>query len=201
MRTIIFIITSFLLAGCASEIQERNAQNYTLIGAQAQARGDWDTARRAYARAVVNAELAKLPPTTRAPLTYEHGRSLGVTCFFDLSESELNMAYELDKEAGNPLYLSLTELARLTFDQDKFQVSVDYFERAITELDKINAAKKAPIAYADILTEYSIALSKADRKVEAANHLRKAEKIREANPQGKSVTDRTLYGKHCGPKK
>jgi tetratricopeptide (TPR) repeat protein len=197
MRVFCFLVLSFALSGCASEIQKRTSQNYTLIGMQAQARGDWDTARRAYARAVVNAEHAKLSPNTRALLTYEYGRSLGVNCFYDLAESELNLAYKLDKEAGNPLYLSLTELARLTFDQQKFQSSIIYFEQSIKELDQAKFTEKAPTGYADILDEYSIALFNVDRKADSAAIKKRSIEIRNANPNGKSITDRTPYGKFC----
>jgi len=138
MRSLCFLALLVVLTGCASEIQKRNAERFTLIGMQAQAQGDWDTARRAYARAVVNGEQAKLPQRTLAVLTYEYGRSLGVSCFFDLAEAELNRAHELDRQAGNPLYLSLTELVRLTFDQQKFQAAIAYFERAIAEMDRAN---------------------------------------------------------------
>ncbi|MFT3759172.1 hypothetical protein [Thauera sp.] len=201
MKAVYFLILSVSLTGCASELHKRNAQNYTLMGAQAQAKGDWDAARRAYARAVVNAEQAKLPPTTRAVLTYEYGRSLGATCFFDLSESELKLAHDLDKEAGNPLYLTLTELARLTFDQQKFQASIDYFERALIELDRAEAKEKAPVAYADVLSEYSAALSETGRENDAASIVKRAAEIKSANPQGQSITNRTPYGKFCTPKK
>lgn len=201
MRSLCFLALLVVLTGCASEIQKRNAERFTLIGMQAQAQGDWDTARRAYARAVVNGEQAKLPQRTLAVLTYEYGRSLGVSCFFDLAEAELNRAYELDRQAGNPLYLSLTELARLTFDQQKFQVAASYFARAIEKMDQGKVVETAPTAYADILAEYAIALAKVDRVTEAVDVNKRVSAIRKANPDGKSVTDRTPYGKFCASPK
>lgn len=187
----------FVLAGCASEIQKRTSDNYTLVGMQAQARGDWDTARRAYARAVVNGEQAKLPAKNLAIRTYEYGRALGVTCFFDLAESELNSAYELDKQAGQPLYLSLTELGRLTLDQKKYQRSAGYFERALKELDLANVQQKSPIGYSDILDEYAQALAGIDKPAEAASIKKRASEIKQKNSDRHSITDRTPYGKFC----
>ncbi len=201
MRSVCFLALLVLLTGCASEIQKRNAERFTLIGVQAQAQGDWDTARRAYARAVVNGEQAKLPQRTLAVLTYEYGRSLGVSCFFNLAEAELNRAYELDRQAGNPLYLSLTELARLTLDQQKFETSAGYFARAIEVMDQAKMVERAPTGYADILDEYAIALAKVGRKSEAIDVGKRASAIRKANPDGKSVTDRTPYGKFCASPK
>lgn len=197
MKFIYFLILFVGLSGCASEIEKRTSDNYTLIGMQAQSRGNWDTARKAYARAVVNGEQANIPAKSLAIRTYEYGRALGVTCFFDLAESELNRAYELDKKAGQPLYFSLTELARLTFDQQKFQASINYFERTIKELDLVKGAEEAPIEYSNILDEYSVALSKIGRETDAINVKYRSTEIRKTNPQRKSITDRTPYGKYC----
>jgi tetratricopeptide (TPR) repeat protein len=137
--------------GCASAIHERIAEKYAWVAVKAQYYGDWDTARRAYARAVVNVELAKVDPRIRAVLTYEYGRSLGITCFFDLAEIELNTVYELDKQTGQPLYLSLDELSRLMLDQKKYDKAAEYFNRAFVELDAVNFEEKSPIANADLL--------------------------------------------------
>lgn len=189
-----------VLTGCASEIQKRTSDNYTMVGMQAQARGDWDGARRAYARAVVNGEQAKLPAKNLAIRTYEYGRALGVTCFFDLAETELNSAYELDKKAGEPLYLSLNELGRLTLDQKKYQQSAGYFERALKVMDLVNFQQDAPIGYADVLDEYAQALAGLDRSAEATNFKKRAADIRQKNPSRYSITDRTPYGKFCTKK-
>lgn len=185
------------LYGCAAPINERVASNYERVGAAAQARGDWDAARRAYARSATNADLASSSPQKRAVFHYEYGRSLGATCFFNEAEHELNLAYDFDKQAGEPLYLSLVELGRLTLDQQKYPQAVSYFERALPELDRANAAKDAPMAYANILDEYASALSGVGRKQDSSAATKRASELRGANPKGFSITDRTPYGKHC----
>ncbi|KHK55792.1 hypothetical protein PI87_12300 [Ralstonia sp. A12] len=199
MKSVSALLMVVLLAGCASAVEERVSNNYMVQGAAAQARGDWDTARRAYARATVNADQARLPAGRRAILHYEYGRSLGVTCFFDQSEQELNAAYELDKQAGQPLYLSLIELARLSLDQQKFAQSVAYFERALPELDKAGAASSAPAGYADVLDEYAKALAGAGNAVESKIQVNRAAMLRAAKQSKRSNTDRTPYGKFCTP--
>ncbi len=191
------VILSIVLGGCVSAINEKVASNYGQVGAAAQARGDWDAARRAYARSAKNADLAGSDPRRRAIFHYEYERSLGATCFFVEAERELSLAYELDKQAGEPLYLSLGELARLKLDQKHFQKAVSLFERTLGELDKASAEKEAPIAYADILDEYAAALAGIGRSEESATARNRASKIRGVNPKGFSITDRTPYGKHC----
>ena len=186
-----------VIAGCAAPINERVASNYGRVGASAQTRGDWDAARRAYARSANNADLANSSPQRRAIFHYEYGRSLGVTCFFDEAERELNLSYDFDKQAGQPLYLSLVELARLTLDQQKYPKAVSYFERALPELDRANAATGAPMAYVDILGEYASALSRVGREQDSSNVKNRASAIKGANPKGSSITDRTPYGTQC----
>lgn len=87
----------------ASPINRKNAEHYTRHGAIAIANNDWQTARKAFTRAVVNADLGGVTPSTRAVLSYEYGRSLGATCFFDDATFYLNQAYDLDKQTGGPL--------------------------------------------------------------------------------------------------
>jgi tetratricopeptide (TPR) repeat protein len=208
------VVLAVLLTGCASAINSRNAENYMTTGAihqhnavrheanneHAKARDSWDMARRAFARAVVNAQLAGLPDATRAVLAYEYGRSLGVTCFFDLAETYLTNTYELDKKAGHPLYLSLDELALLMLDQGKYSQAVEYFESGIKELDKVEFYKASPadaVAYANFLDEYALALSKSGNNPKAAGIKGRASEIRSQYPGQASSTERTPYGKYC----
>jgi len=191
------ILFAVLITGCATAVEQRIATNYAIAGANAQKRGDWDAARRNFARAVANAELARSAPGERAILHYEYGRSLGATCFFDKAEKELNFAHQLDKEARQPLYLSLVELARLNLDQKKFIQALSYFQQALPELDRANAPYEVPVDYADILEEYALALDGVGRNEDAAVTRQGLTQIRTANPKGCSITDRTPYGKHC----
>jgi len=193
----VLIIVAVVLTGCASPHNTRSAINYARLGAAAEARGDWAAARDDFAQAAKYGDASELEPKTLAIYHYEYGRALGVTCAFDDAERELNLAYDLDKRSGQPLYLSLVELARLSLDQRKYSNAISYFERAVPELDRANLAKNAPIAYADILDEYAFALSAVGRAQDSTNANRRAAEIRGANPRGSSITDRTPYGKRC----
>lgn len=197
----IFFLSSLLLTGCVSKFTHQRIVNSTIAGMVAQQKGNWDLSRRAYAVAVVNSRIARLPVKQRAVLNYEYGRSLGVTCFFPEAEYELLLAHDLDKEAGAPLYFSLVELARLNLDQSKYDAAAEYFERALKELDSADFSSTSPIAYADILDEYALALKKTGDIVRSDELYASAIQIRKMNPEGESITDRTPYGTQCTAKK
>ena len=197
-QTVIWTLgLSILLSGCAAAITERTSQRATRVALVAQSLGNWDGSRRAWAKAVFNAERSGYTPDKLAILTYEYGRALGVTCRFESAEDELLRAHELDRQAGQPLYLSLTELARLNLAQKKYQATSDYFERAFRELDAADAERIAPIAYADFLDEHAQALSGLGREERAQELRQRALNIRQRNPGKKSITDTTPYGQFC----
>jgi len=184
----------------AGVINQRNAVQYAMNGEHAKARDSWDITRRVYAQAVVNARLAEWPDKKQAAISYEYGRSLGVTCFFDPAETYLIKAYDLDKKTGHPLHMSLVELARLMLDQEKYSQATEYFQSALKELDQAEFYKRSPadsIAYADFLDEYALVLSKSDKNSEAASMKKRASEIRSKYPDQASLTERTPYGKYC----
>jgi tetratricopeptide (TPR) repeat protein len=160
-------------------------------------RDDWNGIRLVYARLLGEEDLVNSDPRSRAIRHYQYGRALGVTCFFDQAERELNLTYNLDKQAGEPLYLSLVELARLNLNQKKYAQSVIYFDRAILELDHANAAKINPVDYADVLDEYATALAGIGKKEDSEVYAKRALKIRDGNRRGNPIIDRTPYGKYC----
>lgn len=197
IKKLVFCVFVLSLIGCASPINRKNAEIHTRQGAIAIANNDWQAARRSFARAVVNADLGGVAPSTRAVLNYEYGRSLGVTCFFDDATYYLEQAHKLDKETGGPLYLSLVELARLHLDQAKFAEAAAYYKRALPELDLHNIPEKSPIGYADVLDELATALIAIKQTTEASELKLRAQSIRTEHPNGRSATDRTPYGKYC----
>lgn len=196
-RLLLTLLLTSSMVGCVTAINEKNATYYEQVGIAAQQRGDWDASRKAFARAANNADLANTSPKNRAILHYEYGRSLGVTCFYKEAERELELAYNLDKQTGQPLYYSLVELARLNLDTQNYSQAATYFDKAMQGLNRANAVKESPIAYADILDEYSTALAGLGRKNESSELEKRANAIRGKNPKGGSITDRTPYGKQC----
>ena len=57
---------------------------------------------------------------------YEYGRALGVVCRFQESEAALLKSNTLDDLAGQPLFYSFTELARLRLDQNDFSLKPQF---------------------------------------------------------------------------
>ena len=87
-----FLLLCFFSSGCitwATPINRYNATQHADAAFAASTTGDWDLARREWAKAVYNADLGNLEPEKRAVFYYEYGRSMGVNCFFDIAEEYL----------------------------------------------------------------------------------------------------------------
>lgn len=192
------VIILLSLAGCVS-ISERSPGDTMEAAAAARDKGDWDAARKIYARSFTDTNLAQTSPRFRAVLHYEYGRSLGVTCRFKEAEQELTAAHDLDKKSGGVFYISLTELARLNLAQKKYTEAVAYFESVLTELEPEIASKKAPDFYVAVLDDYALALSGAGRPKNAETAAKRAAEIRATAPAAESWagSDRTPYGTQC----
>jgi len=197
LRHTIIVLVILAVTGCVSAINTTNARYHAVAATEAEKAGDWTVARKEWAKALVNAELAGSPVQQLAVFNYEYGRALGVQCFWDEAEKYLLKAYELDLQTGGPEYMSLTELSRLKYDQKEYIKATSYYERAIQAMEKAGASKKAPTDFADILDEYADGLRFANREADAKMIRGKADELRKRNPNGKSVTDRTPYGTQC----
>lgn len=67
MRPVSTLLMVLLLAGCASAVDERISIDHMRLGTAAQGRGDWDAARRAYAKAALTtAKADRLLPAGRS---------------------------------------------------------------------------------------------------------------------------------------
>jgi len=133
----------------------------------------------------------------RAVYHYNFGRAAGVTCHFDEAESELLIAYDLDRASHGPTYMSLFELALLNSDQKKYAAAVDYFDRGFEEMERVRGPfGTQPVELAWTLNEYAIALRGAGREADAEATLKRVAELRAQNPMRISV-DRTPYGRRC----
>ena len=199
MNLIKYAVVVLLLftAGCATAINATNVKHHAIAANDAGKAGDWTTARKEWAKALVNAQLAGAPAQQLAVLNYEYARALGVQCSWDEAEKYLLKAYELDLKTGGPGFMSLTELSRLKYDQKSYDSAIMYFERAIPAMEKAGAPTQAPMGFAEILDEYAIALRNVRRDAEANSVQERASKLRTDYPQGHSITDRTPYGTQC----
>ncbi len=202
MKSLLLAMFLFSLSACVSSIMQKTTNNYMNSVSALQQSGEWQKAVEPARRAVINAES---PSTNATPLQkaiahYEYGRTLGATCAFQEAEKELKKAHDLDKEAKQPLYLSLVELARLNLDQGRHVEANRYFQSAIKEIKLARVDEHAPRAFSDILNEYSQSLEKTGKIKEAKVAKKQAENLVASSSTGSSMTDRTPYGKFC-PKK
>ena len=186
-----------LISGCAHNINIHNAAKHAEAGDSAILRDDWDTARREYAQAAVNADLGRAPARARSVMYYEYARACGVTCHYELAEEYLHKSLKLDEESSGPIHFPLIELARLYLDQGKYDQAVPYFERALPVVENLGAATIDPIGFAEFLEEYAIALDMSGRPTDSSILKDRSADIRGLHPSAKSNTDRTPYGKHC----
>ncbi len=77
---------------------------------------------------------------------------------------------------------NLLEYARFLLARDRTAEAIPLFERAIPRLDSAGVDKSDPIAFADVLSDYSAALSRLGRSEEAGAASSRATSLRDANP-------------------
>jgi len=195
MKKIVVLILALFIVSCAAPINRKSSINYAITAQAALQKNDWNTARKYWAKAVVNAELGNSNPKRLAALSYEYGRALGVNCFFSESETYLKKSYDLDSTNSGPAHMSLLELARLNYDQKKYKEAAFYFEKLIPIYDKFNAEAKDPTGVALVFKEYSNALSSIDKKTKATTFSQRASELEKIG--NKSNTERTPYGTQC----
>ena len=196
LELIIFAILSLTLHSCSTKLSI-GVVNHLDIAYQYQDNADWKAARDHFGKALTQAESEGAHGRYLAIINYEYGRALGVTCSFKESEYHLLKALELDDKNGGESFKDLTELARLQYDQEKYSKANIYYEKSFSALDQWDAEKKAPIAYADLLIEYSEAHQRLGNSGRAKDILNKAMAIRNRNSERHSITERTPYGKYC----
>jgi tetratricopeptide (TPR) repeat protein len=197
LKLINALIIAIFMVSCAAPINKKTSEITGHAGAESVKAGDWDSARKNYAKAVVNGELGNLPPEQMAGLYYEYGRSLGATCFYDESEKYLQKALDIDLKTNGPAYMSLLELARLNLKTKNYPKAISYFERLIPMYKELNAEKEAPYAVAEAYEDYSFALKESGDIVKAKDYETRAKQLRANNPGGYSITERTPYGTQC----
>ncbi len=121
---------------------------------------------------------------------YSYGRMVGYTCDFPEAEKLLVEALSLEETLPGPdrrnVTKRLSELARLSFDLEKFQESASYYERAIPIMDAVMLSEDS-IGYALYLNDYAQALDRIG-EVRKSNEVRKRiAEIREVKHYVKSI--------------
>jgi tetratricopeptide (TPR) repeat protein len=137
------IFLSIVVAGCATDDRK--------LGYQAEKAKDYVAAREAYRRALttarqeLNARQDQPHKETYQFVVmmdeYELGRMTGYTCDYADAEKLFLEALTLGEQMQDQfshITATLSELARLSFDEGKFQDSLSYYERAIARLDNFH---------------------------------------------------------------
>jgi len=197
MKKLIVLSGAFLLGACAHSINLHTAENYFHTGEYLVRNNNWGEAREAFRRAWINANAGRANDRAMAVYAYEYGRSSGAICDWQGSEKGLLSAYELDQAADGPVYMSLYEIARMYHAKGDIQKAYEYFARAKTALDAIQAETQDAIGYADFLKGYALVLEQLGRASEAADLRKRESEIREVFKGKKSFVDLTPYGEFC----
>lgn len=190
-----FILLVFI--GCANPINRVTFDKYYGWGVGAEDAEDYELARENYYRALVNARMGNLEPQYHAASSYSLARMLGILCDHENAEMLLLDAVKFDQESNGPVHMSYLELARLKFDQKRYNEAIPYFEKALEIVDNEEFFNADPIGFAIIFEEYSIALREIGKTGEAEIYSKRAIEIREKYPEKEAIAERTPYLISC----
>lgn len=158
-------------------------------GGQYELDGDYTAARDSFAKALESARSSGQAPTYVSAVLYNLGRMEALTCDFDSGEQLLMEALTMERGLDSPgpanITKRLSELARLSSTQGKFEQSASYYDEAIPLLEQLNIEDIDPVGFADFLDGYSAVLSQLERS-EAASVTARASGLRSEN-EGKAA--------------
>jgi tetratricopeptide (TPR) repeat protein len=190
------------LVACANPINQKTAQNYYDWGLRAELAGEYALAERNYERALINARLGHSPDAGISAAMYSVGRMKGILCKYDEAEPLLLESLKLEETVTGPesgiTSKRLFELARFYSDREMYARSLPYFSRGIPLLFKLGAESSDPIALAEALETYSMALLKSGQRSESEGATRQAEEIRSKNKGRTAIFVPVRYGSKCG---
>lgn len=184
------VLVALAISGCAGSLNRKEAQIHFETAQRFDRQGDFTSAKEHYAKALVNARLAKADSATLSMLTYNYGRTAGYTCQLAEAEKHLLEALEMEKSISGPessiSTMRLFELGRFYFDQAKYEKSVSFYAKGIPAVEKLGISHSDPIGFADALDEYSTALAQSGKTAEASTAKQQANQLREKNKGAKA---------------
>ena len=183
MKPILFLaVVSATMAGCATDINRKNAPIYYDAGLRAEASQNWPAAKEAYRRSLINARSGGRSPALVSAATYNLGRMTGYTCDYAEAEALLQEATTLEQGLPSPDPGNLTkrwsELARLYQDQGRDQEAAALYGRAVSELERLDVVGQDPVGFANYLDDYANALTGAGQPVLARTVAARAATLR-----------------------
>jgi tetratricopeptide (TPR) repeat protein len=199
-KMILPLVLASLSMACTTPDSLYTGNEYFHGGVDNAREGRWFDARTAYGGAWTNADLGNASDKVIAVYAYEYGRSSGVICDWNESERGLLKAYELDQKINGPIYMSLVELARMYQAKGDFAKSEEFYQLALTELNRIQADTLDAIGYANILEDYAAMLVASGNSEQAMLVKRREQEIRNVFKGGTSDHEQTPYGEFCNQK-
>ena len=185
----IFLILPIALiccTGCRNPVSAYTGWQYYEAGIKADRAGDLVKAREDYRRAYINARVGDVGAGAEAHSLYEYSRMSGYLGMYAEAETGFtNTLMLITKAKGqvDDLRLpTLCELARLLYDTKQYAKANPYFEKAILEIDKNNALKADPIAFAGFIDDYAASLKAVGRDAEAETFAKRSALIKQQNP-------------------
>lgn len=129
-----------------------------------------------------------LGPTEEAYPLYQWSRVTGYLGKYDEAEQGFTKVLALiDQAHGDAHRLlppTLCELARLLHDTNRHTEAVPIYQRAVAELEKVDALKTDPLGFAAFLDEYTESLRKAGFDARADEIAAKSTSIKGQNRGG-----------------
>lgn len=171
-----------LLASCANPINDHTGARYYEAGMQAEHAGDLKAARMYYGRAQINAQIGKLGSAKEAYACYEWARVTGyLGMYADAEKGFVDALTLIEKAKGEADKLrppALSEYARLLHDTGQHAKAVPIYEKADSELQKLDILKIDALGYAAFLDDYAGSLNEAGLGDRAAAILARSAAIR-----------------------
>jgi tetratricopeptide (TPR) repeat protein len=196
--TFFSIVTAIALASCTN-ILNLTTQEYTKVCFGSAHSNDWMTASMFCGSGATNAEREAADPKVIAAFWHEHARASGAMCFYPKAKKTLEKSLELNKANNGSVYKDYFELARLHLDQKLYKEASNYFQLGTAATPKEIVAQD-PIGYAEALDEYGEALKQIGDTLTSEKMIAESKQLRLSNPNVKSLTKRTPYGKFCNQK-
>ena len=185
----IFLILSTALIcciGCRNPVNAYTGLQYYQAGFRAEHAGDLVKAREDFRRAYINAKVGYVGPAAEAHSLYEYSRMTGYLGMYAESEAgftnTLMLIAKAKGQVDDLLTPTLCELARLLYDTKQYAKANPYFEKAVVEIDKNNAWKSDPIAFAEFLDDYAASFKSASHNEEGETIAKRSALIKEQNP-------------------
>jgi tetratricopeptide (TPR) repeat protein len=182
---LVVVALNLTMVGCADTLVSKEGDMHLQAAQRFDVQGDYESAREQYRKALIDATQSGASPALISMLKYNYGRTSGYTCHLADAEKYLLEALDMERTITGPesgvSTKRLFELARLYFDQGEYEKSVDYYAKAVPAVEKLKLAESDPIALAEILDEYAVALANSGHGVEVAPISAEAAHLRAEN--------------------